>query len=67
MEITERSVTTEVHAFIHKEGETFTMFTHIDTHTLHNMLDKEREKEGYRVQGTLMEKYEVHKKTREPR
>lgn len=49
MEITERSVTTEVHAFIHKEGETFTMFTHIDTHTLHNMLDKEREKEGYRV------------------
>lgn len=49
MEITERSVTTEVHAFIHKEGETFTMFTHIDTYTLHNMLDKEREKEGYRV------------------
>lgn len=49
MEITERSVTTEVHAFIHKEGETFTMYTHIDTHTLHTMLDKEREKEGYRV------------------
>lgn len=49
MEITERSVTTEVHAFIHKEGETFTMFTHIDTYTLHTMLDKEREKEGYRV------------------